>query len=330
MSDESLSSSLSSGNLVENNYKLALKFFMNKNFEKSYEILRAQYKLVFKQYRSGVINDSLFIKIVNLYLTEVGLILQSNHEFKVSKPEKQLLVNDLKQDIILSDLLEVYEDFDRFPLEVLYNLYLINYIGLELSLVHQKFMKVYGKLDFYNSDPSEQKFLRKLLELLALKVLPELSLLEDSKQLVKENPLFQDKQFYMDKIEKLESDKRKHQEHQQHLKQKQVREQAQRDNEEKKNKDLKYKSLKQIKEANGQPDTPRSSSRSNSTDLNALRDKLLYNLRLTKKWLHQNSPLLLLAIVILFIISRVLKTRNVSVMKNLKETLGMAFKISYL
>lgn len=329
MSDES--TSLSSGNLVENSYKLALKFFMNKNFEKSFDILKNQYHQGFKQLTAGVINELLFMKILNLYLTEVGLILQSNHEFKVSKLEKQQLIHDLKQDTILTRLLEVYEGFDKIPLEILYNLYLINYIGLDLPLVYKKLMQIYPNLNFYKGD---DKFLRKLVELLAIKILPEMELLDDAKQLVKENPLLRDKSFYLDKINQIETDKLKQQEHQQHLKQKQIREQAQQEKKNKMDKDLKYKSLKQIKQAkageNGDDVKDQTAPTNNNTDLNALRDKLLYNFTITRKWLQKNSPLLLLAIIVMFIGRRVLKARNVNVMNNLKETLGMAFKISYL
>lgn len=321
-----LSSSLSSVSLIESNYNLALKFFMNKNFSKSFEILNSQYSIIFNNFQSGVISETIFVKILNLYLTEVGLLLQSkhSHEFKLSKKEKQTILSQLSQEIFLCNLIDVYEDLNQVPGEILYNLCLINYIGLELNDACDKITKIYGKLEISND-----KFFKKIVELLALKVLPELERYDDALQLINESPSIEEKVPYISKVNEIQQAKKLEQDHEEKIKQKLIREQHQREQKLNQEKDLKYRSLKQIK----QQQVPEESSikkTSPPADYNDLKAKLLYNLNFSKQWLTDNSPMVLLVILAFFVGKRIFKSRKTNILENLKETLKMAFKISYL
>ncbi|WEJ92846.1 hypothetical protein PSN45_000304 [Yamadazyma tenuis] len=330
MSEEYMSSSLSSSSLMEVNYTLALKFFMSKDLSKSFDILRKEYPQLFSRVLSGVISEPVFVKVLNLYLTEVGLVLQSKHEFKVSKAERQNILVQLNDDYILSQLVLIYHDVNQIPSEVLYNLYLIYYIGLDLPTVNTKITQLYAKLRFSPTTPDTH--LKKLVELIALRVLPELQLYQDARLLIAENPLLVDKEIYLNRVAEMEKDKAKEKDQKERNKQNQVREQSQREHQQKLDKDLKYRSLKQIREQQSTTDGVSVSkpSRGTGSDLNTLKDKLLYNLNFSRKWLKDNSPMILFVLIVVIIGNRFLRAKKIDVVKNVKETLKMAFKISYL
>lgn len=308
---------------IENGYSLSLKFFMNKNLSKSFEILKPQYTCSFENLKSGVIDQSLFIKILNLYLTQAGLVLEKGTGFTVNKQDKQQILNELNDQTILSNLIEIYQDINHIPSEILYNLYLIQYIGLDLNAVQTRLTKLYSKLDFSRND----KFIRKILELYILKVLPECDLIDDAKTIIKENPLLEDKDTYFRKLARLQHEKELEQENQKRLEYQKTRDQKKKEANNKLEKDLKYKSLKQIKQAHQQEDAL---SNVEANDEDPIISKLTYHFNLTRKYLLNNSPMLLLTLITLLIVTRYLKVKKVNIGQAIKETLKMAFKVSYL
>ena len=320
----SMSSSLTTANIIENDYKLALKLFMNKSFSQSWQILCNLYGSLWTNVNKGTITEGLFVKVLNLYLTEVGLIHQNN-EFQVDSASKTSLVELLHQETIMGELINYYHEVDNIPSEVLYNLYLIYYICLDIDEVHNKFTKIYGKLPI-NDINNDDKYLRKMIELFILKILPCLNSFEDARMIINETPLLVDKHHYLEKITKLEDDRLHQLEQQKEVERKTFEKQHQEAKAANKLKDLKYKSLKQIKHASDNSNTAKSDPNAVS---NEVVTKILYNFNLVKNYLKNNSPVLLLLLAIL-VAFRLLKPKNVNLMDNLKQTLSMAFKISYL
>lgn len=348
-SNASLSSSMSSSQprqLIESNYKLALKFFMNKNFSKSYEIIKKLYHSSFTQFTSDIISENLFTKILNLYLTEIGLFIDNKDtNFNLGRVEKQEVLTTLAQDKILDELYTTYnEDINAIPAEILYNLFLIYYINgsiiTDAGHLRSKFEKLYYQFD-YNSRQNDA-YLKKLVDLYVFQVLPDNDYFEEADSIINENPLFKSQieeslnrlsNVKVNKLKKQEEDKKKEREEYQKQEEKKKREiENQKELKEKQN--LSYKSLNQIKQSSKKIDISKKEdltvSREHGYDINLLREKLLYTFNLSKNYIKENSPLILLIIILLFISSKFLKVRKINIIEKLKQTLQMAFKISYL
>lgn len=351
-STTSLSNSMSSSQprqLIESNYKLALKFFMNKNFSKSYDIIKKLYKSSFGQFASDVINEQLFVKILNLYLTEIGLFIDKDNKdtnFNLERNERQEVITTLAQDQILDELYKVYnDDINAIPSEILYNLFLIYYINKALITnagnLKLKFDKLYYQFD-YNSR-LEDAYLKKLIDLYVFQVLLDNENFDEASMIISENPIYMSQIeeslnrlsiIRIDKAKKLKEEEEKEKEKQDKLKEKKKRE-LQNQKELKDRQNLTYKSLNQIKQSSAKFDSPKRGKEpiretNGGYDIALLRQKILYALNLSKNYIKTNSPLILLIILLLFISSRFIKVRKIDVMERLKLTLQMAFKISYL
>ncbi|CUM45563.1 uncharacterized protein AC631_05116 [Debaryomyces fabryi] len=347
----SLSNSMSSSQprqLIESNYKLALKFFMNKNFSKSYEIIKKLYKSSFGQFASDIINEKLFIKILNLYLTEIGLFIDKDNKdtnFNLERNERQEVITTLAQDQILDELYKVYsDDINAIPSEILYNLFLIYYINRTLITnagnLKLKFDKLYYQFD-YNSR-LEDAYLKKLIDLYVFQVLLDNENFDEASVIISENPIYLSQieeslsrlsTIRIDKAKKQKEAENKEKEKQEKLKEKKKRE-LQNQKELKDRQNLTYKSLNQIKQSSAKFDSKKDNKPIRATnggyDIALVRQKLLYTLNLSKNYIKTNSPSILLIILLLFISSRFIKARRINVMERLKLTLQMAFKISYL
>lgn len=335
--------------LIESNYKLALKFFMNKNFGKSYEIIKKLYQASFKQYASDIINEQLFIKIVNLYLTEIGLFIDKDNKdtnFSLGRNERQEVIAWLGEDQILDELYDTFDDdINAIPSEIMYNLFLIYYINQSIISTESDFLKsrldkIYYLLD--HNSRKEDTYLKKIVDLYVYQVLPDYENYEDATLIIKENPLYQSQiDSSLDRLDtvRINKVKQKHEkENEEKEEQKKLKEKKQRDLQKQKElkdlQNLSYKSLNQIKQSSQQIDiskkgdeTPRADPRMN---IELLRHKLLYTLNLSKDYIKENSPLILLIIMVLFISSRFIRLKRINIMDRLKQTLQMAFKISYL
>ena len=351
-SNASLSSSMSSSQprqLIESNYKLALKFFMNKNFSKSYEIIKKLYQSSFGQFASDIISEQLFINILNLYLTEIGLFIDKDNKdtnFNLERNERQEVIKSLMQDQILDELYETYnDDINAIPSEILYNLFLIYYINRAIITnagnLKLKFDKLYYQFD-YNSRVDDV-YLKKLIDLYVFQVLPDNECFDDASSIINANAIYLSQieeslnrlsNIRIDKVKKQQEEEEKVKEEQQKLNDKKKRE-LQNQKELKDRQNLTYKSLNQIKQSSGKIDSSKKDDRSANEsnggyDIASLRQKLLYSLNLSKNYIKTNSPLILLIILVLFVSSRYLKIRKINVMERLKLTLQMAFKIRYL
>lgn len=342
----SLSDSLLPASIIEKDYKLAHKFFINKNFEASYELTKKLFSKSFSSLSNQVIDEALFIKIVKLYLTEIGLFINPNDKFTLTlpKPERQLIIKNLKDEIILNHLLSVYGDnINRVPLELLLNLFLVYYsindlVPDEDKFAYNQFNKLYYTLDYNTKKGDEQ--IRKLIKIYVFQILVENKLYNDAKVIIETNPILSasvsENLKQLEKMKQASIDEQKTKEKKQQ--ERKLQEQQQREKELLKQKELKekhnlnYRSIKQIQDQQQLESRLKSPSVQSSENQvsSKLLANLLYTFNLTKNYLKENSPLILVIIIIVFIATRFINVKKINLKDKIKETVKMAFKISYL
>lgn len=346
---ESLSESSAPQSVILNDYKLAVKFFMNKDFEKSYQIILKLHNVAYRNFAKGTILEEVFIKIVTLYLTELGLLLNSKDaasSFQLSRKEKKELIGKLRLSSYLDSLHEIYGSVRKVPSELLYQVFLVNYScqheikqNDERFLVKQ-FDNLYSMLDFHGK--ADDKYLKRLVDMYIFNVLPDADDFYKAQDLVDSNPLV-DTEKGRKRIKELKEVKKQEKK----LKDKQAKEreaqEAQRlaDEQAKKkaeqeNANLKYKSLKQIKREHENSEELERQGRSPPTtgdgksSIQQLRHRLEYLMRLTQRFCEKNYPVLIVLFIASLIAQRFIRTRRINVLEKLQETFRMAFKITYL
>lgn len=342
---ESLSESSAPQSVILNDYKLAVKFFMNKDFEKSYQIISKLHSVAYRTFAKGAILEDVFVKIVTLYLTELGLLLNSKDgTFQLPRKEKKELIGKLRLSQFLDSLYEIYGSVAKVPSELLYQVFLVNYLcqneikqGDERLLVKQ-FDNLYSLLDFLGA--SNDKYLRRLVDMYIFNVFPDADEFSKAKELVDSNPLV-DTEKGRNRIKELQEVKKQEKK----LRDKQAKEreaqEAQRLADEKaekkaeqENASLKYKSLKQIKREHESTEElerrSRSPPSSGNSSIQQLRHRLEYLMRLTRRFCEKNYPVLVIIFIASLIAQRFIRTRRINVFQKLQDTFRMAFKITYL
>lgn len=345
----SLSDSSAPQSIILNDYKLAVKFFMNKDFQKSYQIILKLHNVAYRNFAKGTIQEDVFIKIVTLYLTELGLLLNSRDSgatFQLPRKEKKELIDKLKLSTFLDSLYDIYGSIARVPSELLYQIFLVSYsCQNELKQNDDRFLVkqldlLYSLLSF--SGKSEDKYLKRLVDMYVFNVLPDADDFYKAKELVESNPLI-DTEKGRKRLKELQEVKKQEKK----LRDKQVKEreaqEAQRLEEEKarrkaeqENANLKYKSLKQIRkeqEHSEELERLRRSQPSRSggpSSIQQLRQRLEYLLHLTRQFCEKNYPVLVVVFIASLIAQRFIRTRRINVRQKLQETFKMAFKITYL
>lgn len=346
--------SASTKSILEGDYKLALKFFMNKNFEKSFELTKKLYSHSFRSFIDGVIDEKLFTKIITLYLTEIGLLLQKGANVtshSLGRQEEPLVLKQLQEEKLLKDLLLVYgNDMNSVPPVFLFNLFLVYYTNQRAIFkdnakgLYNKMGEIYTLLNFRRTDETETKFLKQFVDIFVYNVLPDVDEYSKAEVIIEQNPLYSSSieasSRYLNKIRvgKVEEQRKEREK----LKEQESRSKLQRDREQrlekeaKENKDLKYRSLKQIQRENqvhssaNIPKSPEPSAPSQQEQLARLLSKVSYNLSITKDYLKENSPIILAVIAVFFVSSRFINYKKINLREKIKETLMMAFKITYM
>lgn len=354
---ESLSNSQSfsstSKKNVNNNYKLAVKYFMNKSFQKSFELIAKLYEKSFHQFSTGVIPEQLFIKIVNFYLIQVGIILDSSRkdvQVKLTPIEEVSCKNQLATDNVITQLREIYGSTDGIPYEIVYNLYTSLFINRH-ELVDEKTL-----LDKFNSiiytvgaDDDDDVFLRKLLDLYVFEVLPSYNKFDEARNLIQTHAIYShgdELESNLSKLAAIKSESLKNSEIERKrkleslAKKKELEKlEKQRAEEQKREENLNYRTLKQIRNSHSTESaesTPSSrnpshnSSSSKVADLAKLKQRLFYQLNISKEFLVDNYPVLVVVIISLLVSTRFIRSRKINVKEKLMETLRMALKVSYL
>lgn len=337
--------------MIESRYQLCEKNFRNKNFGKSYKEISDLYETSFKHFAREVIDESLFVKIVQLYFVQVGLLLpqdDNNGPRVLSRGERQTISKSFKDETVMNDLLEVYDDVYNIPSNLLLNLFFIYYSIDELQnkdFLCLQFSRIYPMLDFEKKPEDEN--LKNLLNFFVFKVFVELNHYEKSFKIIEKNPIYSSNvNQYNEKLNKMKASQLEREKvyagkkrEQQDREKQQQKEEAIKQQEAKKNRNLKYRSLKEIKkEANDDKERSmfnRSYNQSPNAEDNQqlmkkLLGKVLYSYNLSKNFLSENSPIVLVSIILILIVTRFVKVRKINVTEKIKETFEMAFKVSYL
>lgn len=352
----SLSESLLPANIIENDYKMSYKSFVNKDFESSYILIKKIYKQSFRSFNNNIIDESLFVKIMKLYLTEIGLFVNQNNKFTLTLPklERNSILRDLKNEIFLNNLLDLYnDDINQIPTELLFNLLLVNYslkdsfTKDDWKFIYNQINQLYSVIDY--TSKKDDVHLQKFINLYVFHVLVESNEFSKAKLIIETNPFFLNSISQsiekLDKLRQIEIQEEKVK--LKKAKEKQDREIQQHEKDLAKQRDLKeqqnlnFRSLKQIKDLQQaqsssknlqySEDSPASNpSTPNNQILSKLLGKILYSYNLSKSYIKENSPIILLIIIVALMTTRFINVRKINLREKLKETIKMAFQISYL
>lgn len=329
-----------------NDYKLALKFFVNKDFAKSFSIIEKLHDFCYKHFELGTLGEEYFIKIVTLYLTEVSLLVnpKDGNGYQMSKVNRKKLVQKLEQGEFLDKLYGTYGEIPKIPLELLFQVFLVNYtcqnvVSTEHSALARQFKKIYSLLDF--STASGDKYLKRWVDMYVFNVLPDADDFSTAFRVAEENPLINtDKaRNKLEELQELKKQEKKVREKKaQELQSKEARRLEEEKAKQRKSKDesdLKFKSLKQIRQEREQDEEKRRvganpASGNSQFTIEHLKSRLEHLLRISSSAIQKNSPVILAALLLAFIGSRFLRNRRINIREKLQETLKMAFKVTYL
>lgn len=312
-----------SNKLVENNYKLALKQFINKNFIGSFKLIHDVYYTSFNEYRQGTISEDLLIKIINLYLVVVGVCLKN-------KSLDQVLVNAARNSFtsneIINQIKSVWLELD-IPYEIKYNMQLVYISNQELICDKEGYLRNLKK--WYINIDTDDKFGNKLLDLVKFEILPQFNQYDESERLIGDNEeelqrlrqIKNEKEEYLNKVkqEQIQAEKL--------AKEAKIKEEAEAKNAAKEL-NLKYSSLKEIINNYNKEDSRAPVRNLDRQQSQSLKKKLTYILSITRNYLAKNSIVLVVLIILILGSSRYL--RNANIKDKIVETVKMAFKFTYV
>lgn len=332
--------------MAENNYKLALKFFLNRELNKSYDIIKQVFQESFQQYENRIIDLNLFSKILILYLTEVGLAIESggdNVRLVLERKENDQVRSWIRENSPLKELKKTFGGICYIPSDVIYNLFLVYYILFKANIVLGKelesnFKEAFVSLDTYSNQSDEN--IINFANLYVFKVLPDLEKSEEAVHIIRESSFFASdvdsalrtlSDEKEQRVEQRKVEERRQKEQQKRLQDKRNAE-MQKQEEVQKKQDLKYKTLNQIK-ANLKGDKKLDAHpfrEESSTEIAQLKHRIHAILSIAKCHFKENIILYLLLVVSLLLSSKVPKIRNGNLMQRLKDTMKMAVKVTYL
>lgn len=343
MSDSPMQSSAPQ-TVMLTDYKLALKLFMNKDFAQSFAIILRLHDAAYRNYERGLLSEDVFVKIATLYLTEVGLVLNPRESlglaFALSRLKKRQLAQLLEQSTYLDSLHRIYGSLADVPLELLFQICLVYYTCQkairpdEPAFLPNMFRKVYHMIDFQHAR-TDDRHLKRWVDMFVFNVLPDADDFDTAFALADTNPLL-DREKATTKLRELHELKRQ----EKRLREKSAKESEAREakrveaenarkRKEKEEKNLKYMSLKQIQkehtlEATPVPDKPQKAT------VEYVRARVEHFLELSRNSISKNSPVILLVLVLAFVSTAFLRRRRINLRDKLRETLLMAFKVTYV
>lgn len=332
--------------ILYTDFKLALKAFMNKEFDRSFPLVQRLCDQAFHSLEKGYVGEELVAKIVVLYLTELGLILgpkEPHGAYALPKKEQQRLIDDLKSGRVMAQICSAFGALSEVPPKVLYQVHLVYYTCQELlctddpKFVLHQFEHTYSSLDFRATD---DVYLQRLVEMYVCNVLPAEDKYATARAIIQSNKLL-DTEVYLERLQ--ETEKVAQQEkmaNEQKRKERQLREQKlaeqehERQRKEMEEKSLKYKSLKQIKyetELAARGDKYASMlSKSSGATLFDLKRKILHCFKLTQSQIQKNYPAIATVLIFILVLLRVINVKKINIKDTIKETLLMAMKVTYL
>ena len=347
---------------ISNSYQLALKHFLSRKFQKSYELIKPLYTVVFDKFANGALPETLFVKVVNLYLLEIGLYLDgTKSDFKLPKNEYDSIIQDLSEDKILINLEKVYvpgfigkADYtlaSHLPSEVLFNLFLTVFVNRSVVFdndpKYSKFLRcieesVYNIQDQYKTDP----FAAKIIDLYVFEVLPLVENFQKARAFVKLNEAFKEtEEESVSRLDRIEAEietkrakEKKERDARLAKRQQEERIERERKEEQKKQLDLKYRTLNEIKKASVAGSAPIKVSGGSENDKNMslalnmaqIQSKVAYLSKLLGHYVQDNYQVMLIVILAFLLGTRYIRSRKINLRKQIIETLRMAFKVSYI
>lgn len=327
--DTGSSSSILSNKLIEDNYKLALKFFVNRDVHNSWVIISSLYQQAIKEYEKGLIGEKLLTKIVSLYLIEIGYNLNNNRD--------QALTNSLRNKTIINNLAKVFTTLYNIPDEILYNYYLIHVTNWEYLIDgNRQFFEDLDQLYMNYKSFNNGKFYQQLIDLYTFEILPMVNKVDQARMIIETNQIYANKRDYakskLSTIEKSKTDAE--------IKQKQINLEKQKQQQEEKlkkdqqlklqrEKQLEYVKLNELSKSRDLSIPPQS-NQPKLSQLQVLKSRVTYLLSISSNYLKQSSPLILVVIMTILISTRFINYRKLNLRQKLKQTIEMAFKVSYL
>lgn len=328
--------------IIAADYTLAMKSFMNKEFERSFPLIQKNCSQALLSFRKGYIGEELFVKIVVLYLTELGFILNPGNlqTFVLPKKDREILVMELKSGRLLVQLQEIFGSTADIPPNLFYQLYLVYYTCMELlceddpEFVARQFEAAYASIDFASADV----YFKLFVDMYVYNVLPSVEQWQTAYAVIQTNPLLDrnNATTQLKEIEKLNQQEKKAREQkklerpQRNLKLVEQRKGRQRKENEKKL--LKYKSLNEIKrEAQMNSKKLHQSLHDHKTPTaEQLKERFIHYYRLTKGHFQKYSPVLAAVAVTLLIFIRLINVGKNNWKNKMKDTLSMAIKVTYM
>lgn len=335
--------------VIESDYKLALKHFVNKDFGKSYPTIVKLHDTCYRNFERNIITEALFIKIVALYLTQVGVLLnplEANASFRLPIPERKRLLQSIEDNSVYNTLAQFYGGIREVPSELLYHAFLLNYACRKSvsdpQSIAAEFQRVYYSLDFDTDNASNDRYLKRFVDIYVFNVLPDNEEFDLALQVAKGNPLL-DSEKAETKLKGIRELRRQEKDSKENMTKAKMEEEKQRSMLEMEKKkrakeeaDLKYRSLKQIKQEHEKERTlksnhlPLSHDKSNTSHINQLSLRAQYVMNLSKSFFIKNYTVILVILAMGFISTKLLRTRRINIKEKLRETLSMAFKVTYL
>lgn len=331
--------SVTSELILRNDYDLAMKFFVNKNFEKSYKIIENSYNLAFKEYPSGFADDSLFIKILCLYYVEIGILLNPSNSdslFLTDAEVKQLEVT-LRESQYLDKLCESFGEINHIPSKVLYNLYLLYSVNGDIvntNALKKKYYDAIEKIDWqYKTDDI---FLKKFLDHFVFHILAEAGDFDEASYIIEHNALYSSS--ITSSIEKLSNiklslERQRKEEAERNRKTKEKQKQLESQNlKGKGQKSNQYKSLNELCKTKLIDDDNFESKEKNlqSLNTNSILTRVKYLISLVHNYVNENSIQLIGIMLLALIFPLLFKRKSAQILGKLKDTIKMAVRISYV
>lgn len=335
-------------NVINADYKLSLKHFFNKDFHKSYALITKLHDCCYRNFERNIISEKLFIKIVNLYLTHVGMLFypeNAENRFQLPILERKALSERIKHNEFWSHLEAFYGSAAEVPPSLLYQVSLLNYAYskevtlADLKSIMDQFDHVYSSIDFNAKTDVEKEYLKRFAELYVFKALPDAGRFDSALILLQKNPLLDSEQSKerLLKIKQIQSQERER--HKKVAEERALEERAKKALEiEKREKErqeanLKYRSLKHIKQAREKELTGSTDQLSHSATVKPIEEWILkakFLIKLSNNFVQNNYLALLLALAITLITRRFARARNLNLLEKFQETVRMAFKVTYL
>ena len=318
--------SVNSNKQMEQNYKLALKQFINKNFISSFKLIHELFKSCFQEYSKNTISENLLIKIINLYLLETGICLKDNY---LNQLQSTGALNSITSNEIINRIKSIFGN--DVPCEILYNYHLM-YITNKKLLINDKYEYLNQLRKDYLHINDEDKYKEKFMELIIFEILPTFDEYEEAERLINDpDELIKLREIKKTRQDLQDQERLKNLEHERLIKERKEKELAL-EQEKVRQLSLKYKSIKEIQknynDENVRKPIDNTTRDQKNQQQQQLKKKLIYLYQFIQKYLKEN--ILIILIVAVLAIGSKKYLRGINLKEKLMETIQMAFKFSYV